>query len=532
MMPVMANLAWLASQTGARSRFLRQLADPLGTQARLLRTLISRHAATEFGRQHHFDRIDGASAFVRQVPLHTYEDLAPAIERIRRGEPNPLGRDPVTHLVPTSGSSGAAKLIPFTASLQREFQAAIGPWICDLYRAHPRALLGPSYWAISPAPDLAAWADSAVPVGFEDDSQYLGGLRQRLVASALAAPSALRTLTNRDTFNLLTAVCLLRQARLGVISVWHPSFLLLVLNSLRGNWEEALEVIATGRLAPARPVPAAVVRALALRANPARARRLRSLGPDRLADVWPGLSVISCWTQGHAALAAAEVARRFPRVTLQPKGLLATEGVVTLPFAGQQPLAVGSHVYEFLDPEGRLESLETLRVGAVYEVVLTTGGGLWRYRLGDCVRVTGRLAATPCLEFVGRAGAVSDRFGEKLSEDFVAAVLRGLVRDTVGESPFAMLAPEGDGTRGHYALLWDCGPAPDEAQLDRLLCQNPHYDWCRRLGQLERARVVPAGPCAFQRYIERLGPQRRLGELKPPALAQEGGWTAWFTRQS
>ena len=59
--------------------------------------------------------------------------------------------------------------------------------------------------------------------------------------------------------------------------------------------------------------------------------------------------------------------------------------------------------------------LEKLRKGNEYEVVVTTSGGLWRYRLGDRVLVDGFVQKTPSLRFLGRPGNVSDLFGEKAS---------------------------------------------------------------------------------------------------------------------
>ena len=49
-------------------------------------------------------------------------------------------------------------------------------------------------------------------------------------------------------------------------------------------------------------------------------------------------------------------------------------------------------------PRGRTASLPA-----------TTGGGLWRYHLGDLVEVVGFLAATPSLRFLGRGGSVPAR---------------------------------------------------------------------------------------------------------------------------
>src|SRR5207248_2761280 len=89
--------------------------------------------------------------FARQIPLHSYDDLEPWTDRIRHGEKQVLTFEAVSHLIPTSGSSGGRKLIPFTAGLQREFNRAITPWITDLYFRHPAAAMGAAYWSISPA---------------------------------------------------------------------------------------------------------------------------------------------------------------------------------------------------------------------------------------------------------------------------------------------------------------------------------------------------------------------------------------------
>ena len=56
-------------------------------------------------------------------------------------------------------------------------------------------------------------------------------------------------------------------------------------------------------------------------------------------------------------------------------------------------------------------------------VIVTTGGGLWRYRLGDLVEVDGFVAATPSLRFIGRGASVSALCGEKLNETFVTRAI-------------------------------------------------------------------------------------------------------------
>jgi hypothetical protein len=51
----------------------------------------------------------------------------------------------------------------------------------DLCRAHPSVPLGPAYWSISPSLAPSKTERSVIPIGFDDDSAYLGGVRRRLV---------------------------------------------------------------------------------------------------------------------------------------------------------------------------------------------------------------------------------------------------------------------------------------------------------------------------------------------------------------
>ena len=152
---------------------------------------------------------------------------------------------------------------------------------------------------------------------------------------------------------------------------------------------------------------------------------MRSAGAHAV-DIWPRLSLISCWADGPARAAAALLARRCEGIALQPKGLLATEAVVTIPFDGRHPLAIRSHFFEFVEPDGRVRLAHELQRGMEYTLLLTTGGGLYRYKLCDRVIVDDFVHHTPSLRFLGRDDRVSDLFGEKLSDGFVAGVLEQL----------------------------------------------------------------------------------------------------------
>ena len=84
---------------------------------------------------------------------------------------------------------------------------------------------------------------------------------------------------------------------------------------------------------------------------------------------------------------------------------------------------------------------------------MTTGGGLYRYRMRDRVRVVGFVEATPALEFLGKEEGVSDLRGEKLSEGFVTKVLSKTLGKWRIDADFAMLAPESAAAAGRYSLF-------------------------------------------------------------------------------
>jgi len=522
------NALWAAAAVPSWVRYRGALHTPAETQERVLLSCLRRNAGTSFGREHGFDRIRSVADYQARVPPVTYDGLAPLVHRAARGEPHVLTRIPVERLVPTSGSTSAAKLVPFTADLRAEFTTAIDAWLVDLFLTRPALVGGPSYWSISPSgSNGSSPGDTVVPVGFDSDSRYLGGARQALARSVLAVPDAVARIPDVDAFRYVTALFLVRARDLRLISVWHPSFLEELLDCIESHRDRLIHDVERGSMSPPASIPPEVHAALTplLPANPARAADLRRAGTHAI-HTWPRLSLISCWADGPAQAAAALLARRCEGIAIQPKGLLATEAVVTIPFGGAHPLAIRSHFFEFVETHGRVRLAHELERGMEYTLLLTTGGGLYRYRLGDRVLVDDFVHNTPSLRFLGRDDRISDLFGEKLSDGFVAGVLEQL---SAGARPrFALLAPDRTAAGTSYTLFVasDEPLKPDLArQLERALRLNPQYAWCVDLGQLRPARVARVGPGAASAFVGAcVARGQRLGDVKPVSLSAATGW--------
>ena len=407
--------------------------------------------------------------FRARVPLCSYEDLVPWLARLQAGEPDVLFAGCPVAYERTGGSSGGAKLIPYSAPGLADFQAAVVPWLAETVRGH--GISGAAYFSISPA-TRPAEEIGGVPLGLPD-AAYLGAAAGRVLLAQSAVSPAVASLADVAEWRRQTLEALRAATNLELISVWSPTFLLRLLDDI---------------------------------ADPRAC--------------WPRLKLVSCWAAGPAARYAGELQARLPGVEIQPKGLLSTECVVTVPDAAGRPLLTAHGFYEFARA-GELYLADQLLPGEEYEVVATTASGLYRYRTGDRVRHEGRSAeGRAILEFVGRGALTSDLVGEKLEEAFVTRCLAGL-------SGFAMLLP--DSVRPAYVLVAEQAVSAGRlAGLDTALAVNPQYAYARRLGQLAPLRAIHC-PAALARVEKALMARGvRLGDVKPLALRREEFWLPLF----
>jgi len=214
---------------------------------------------------------------------------------------------------------------------------------------------------------------------------------------------------------------------------------------------------------------------------------------------------------------------------------------VSFPLAQREgaALALRSHFFEFIDAHGETRLAHELARGGVYQVVMTTGGGLYRYRSGDLVEVVGFEHQCPLLRFIGRTDGVCDRVGEKLSEDHVRRALETTFAEQKLAPRFAMVVPV-ELPRRRYRLylqgrngeLTAENLAAVRAGVEARLAENPYYDHAVRFGQLARLEVrglsshAGLGWQVYERECLKRG--QKLGDIKPMALHGGSGWDECF----
>ena len=525
--------AWLLTMRRSARAFTRAWRDPAAAQRQRLARLLEQNRESVFGINHRFASIRSVDDFRAAVPVRTYDDLLPWLDRAQRGEPGVLTSEPIAVFEQTSGSSGAAKLIPYTASLRAEFERALAPWLCDLYDNDAALMRGPAYWSVTPIARRKTHTQGGIPIGFDDDTEYFGRVSAWFAKRLLAVPREVARASDMDSALYLTLRFLLQERSLTLLSVWNPTLLTVLCRTLETKGEELARDLRDGTLTHTSTLSTGAVTSLTARArrDPRQADLLMDMlrcGAIRPLELWPALRLISCWTSAEAAASVDEVRRLFPGVAIQGKGLLATEAALTIPLhtrGGAVP-AVTSHFLEFAAADGSgVRLVHELERGGEYVPIVTTGGGLWRYRIGDRVRVTSVAEGVPTIDFVGRDDGVCDLRGEKLSPGFVGGVLSTMALS----GTFAMLAPAAG--RDGYVLFTDAVRA-DADLLDRLLRANPHYAYCRDLGQLRTARVVHIAGDAHAQYLRHCARlKRRVSTAKLVALDRASGWADAFVER-
>jgi len=538
--PYLANSIWQARSRRAWGQFKRYAQQVKTAQVHHLQHILWANQRSQWGQQNNFETIHSPADFQNQVPLTTYDDYIPWVERAAGGKPHVLTWEKINLFELSSGSTAASKLIPYTASLQEEFNQGIGTWIYNLFEHYPALKGGTAYWSISPLGNQKQYTSGGIPIGFEEDSAYLGKIGGVLENAVMAVPKSLKRIENIENFRYLTLMHLLRQQNLKIISIWNPTFLTQLLAPLPDWWERLLNDIRQGSLNPPHPIP----RELHIKLNwdlhphPQRANRLRCFSPSNYAAIWPELQLISCWMSGPAKSYAQNLQKQFPKAQFQPKGLIATEAFISFPIVGYagSALAINSHFFEFILTDSRAERpflADQLEVDKQYEVLVTTGGGLYRYQMHDIVKVVGFFHEVPLIDFVSKSNHISDFFGEKLNEAFVKGICQRLFQGNHLEPVFYLLAPQDPPDDFHYTLYLESERPFDTkvlvSQLEKMLCENFHYAYARKLEQLAPVRIkrTPAG--SEGKYLQHVQSQgTRLGDIKPMRLSNKTGWEKIF----
>lgn len=540
----------------AYRRFRAACADPLRSQAAQLRRILRQAEGTAAGRRYGFRALRGIAddarlvrAYQDAVPVRTYAAMRADLDAVYAGDWRRLCPSPPIFFAMTAGSTGAFKFIPVTREFRRElwrgslaFQGAVEACLPEVRALKTQFLVGSAEGGRSPA---------GVPQGFVSGFNY--GHLPWIVRRRFVVPYWVFTLPDAEERAYAAGRILVSERRLGLLCAVTPLNLVNLRQALDRHAERLCGDVARGTLT-VRGAPA-VPGGFHTRPDPALAEALRAAwqreGKLPTALLFPALRVLVCWQGGNMSYYLDGLDEAFGLDRHFEFPISASEGVFAIPHrAGRAggALAITSHFLEFLpeEPAGaaapRALRADELVAGAEYRLVVTNGGGCYRYDMEDVVRVTGFLGRTPVIEFVSKTDRRVSVANERLTELDVTVAMRDAGRACGARFGGFLFVPCSD---RRYRVVVDGadvashgGPVPDAAltglavELERQLrVAAKGYDFEREdalLGPLELVVTDPGELAAHLRW--RQGDQRLPNaQVKPVHLATTFDLHASFT---
>ena len=181
--------------------------------------------------------------FQNKIPIVNYEDIKEFVEREKSGESNVLLSDKIKLFELTSGSTSDVKYIPYTKKFLKSYMNGVFAWIYNLYQNNKRLFLGSSYWSVSPILKREAVTSGGIHVGIEDDTSYFDKVSAFFLNKLFTVPKEIKNIQNMEDFLLITAVFLLLSENLAMISVWSPSFLMILLDFIEKNHKVICQIV-------------------------------------------------------------------------------------------------------------------------------------------------------------------------------------------------------------------------------------------------------------------------------------------------
>ena len=357
----------------------KSIDNPHEVQQKVLNYLLENARNTSYGKEYRFNDINNFRQFQEQVPIISYEDLLPYINKILAGEKNVLWPGPLKWFAKSSGTTaGRSKFIPVTKEALEECHYKGGKDMLSIY--------------CSNHPDTKVFSGKMLAMGGSSEiidpksGSYHGDLSSIILrnlpfwAEMLRTPD-LETALMSDFERKLDKMAEItsREDVTNISGV--PSWMLIFLNKI-----------------------------------------LHYTGKTDLSEVWPNLEVFF-----HGGVSFKPYREQFNHIISSPRMNYMETYNASEGFFGIQDESNSQELLLMLDygiyyefapiREWEEEYPKTLTLDEVekdvnYALIISTNAGLWRYKLGDTVKFT---SLSPYrIRVSGRTKHFINAFGEEL----------------------------------------------------------------------------------------------------------------------
>ncbi len=377
MKPVNAVFKWLMKKRVSQVENYRK--NPIEVQNKVFSNLINTAKNTEWGKKYSYSDIKSYHSFKSRVPISSYEDIFPFIERVMKGESNLLWPSKAFAFAKSSGTTNArSKFIPITKESLEDSHYKAGKDLIAIY--------------LSQNPETNFFLGKSLAVGGSSQENHLNA---------------------QTTYGDVSAIIM---KYLPFWAQYHRTPDLDI--ALMEEWEEKIEKIATATLnqnvTNICGVPTWMLVLLE--------KVLKLTGKESLHEVWPNLEFFA-----HGAVAFGPYREVFKKLIPNPDMKYieiynASEGFFGIQDTNEPDemllLLDYGIFYEFIPTEEinnehpKSYTLDEVELGKNYAIIISTNAGLWRYKLGDTIKFTSKHPFR--IKISGRTKHFINAFGEEV----------------------------------------------------------------------------------------------------------------------
>lgn len=525
MLQKVLGFSMVAAANAYRKKFEADLLRAAEVNEAVLKEILALNIESEYGRKYQFSSIKSVLAYKEKVPLTTYKDYQPYIERMANGKKDILTALPVIYFGLSSGTTGKSKLIPVTA-LSRKVVNLHMMLLTQgmLLRALPGTQSGGRGLMLMNSVKAGMTA-GGIPTG----AATSGGMNSmKFITPYLwTSPPEILQLNDQRTALYLHLLFALQEPELSYINAPFPASILQLFRLLEEEWPNLRHDLAEGSIFKDLPLEPEARSRLAKRMRPdaGRAEQLVkevNLGMEGIAcRLWPNLLYICCVAGGSFSIYMDKLSRYTGQIPVYSAVYGATEAMLGVG-AGINAVTYivtpRTAYHEFIpvehseSPNPTVLDLEQLEKGQSYEVVVTNHAGLYRYRLGDVVKVVDYCNNSPVVEFLYRKGQLLNLAGEKTQEAAVLNALKKAAKRWGSDLMDYTTVVDLNGALGRYIFfieVRDPEKITDLTSLQEILEKaleeaNPRYQAGIEAGRIGSLLLKLVQPGAFRRLQQEL----------------------------
>lgn len=459
--------------------------NPIASQQKVFNYLLSKARDTDFGKKHNFSAVASYDDFKNKVPLRHYEDYVPFIERISKGEANVLWPGTPLYFCKSSGTTSGIKYIPVTLeSIRCQVRCARNALLLFLHETGNSSFIDGKLIFLSGSPQLDV--NKKIPVG------RLSGIVNHHVPAYLRSNQLPTYETN----------CI-------------------------EDWELKLDAIVDETIHQDMRLISGIPPWMQMYFD-----RLTERSGKNISSLFTNLSLIvhgGVNFEPYRRKINESIGKRIATLETYP----ASEGFIAYQDSQSSEdllLILNEGIfYEFV-PVSEIYSetptrisLEDVKVGVNYAIVLNTNAGLFGYLIGDTIRF---VSTRPYrIRVTGRIKHFISAFGEHVIAEEVENALKHAVEKTGAEVIEFTVAPQvspAEGMLPHHEWFIEFSKKPADlnsfaAELNRSMCQqNIYYRDLIDGNIIQHLIVTPVPKDTFINYMRskgKLGGQNKLPRL-------------------